>query len=389
MVTMMKRFFSHAIWPLTIAEEESLAKASSMTAESGEPEWPKNLHDPAAVQHYKSTMAGANYTSPPEAGMRRNGFYITPGFGGSKYWAVKATIPDKSFRAGNDMGHATRAEHVADNLTNIFASKQNGLLPLPSKLYSGTTGHMIKDDHQWGPDEPAYRVTPFIQGKELHDRPPKEAAQIKNRSMVWQALIDHTDAHAGNFFIPKGKKSQDGIHIIDHGGALTHDAMGLPKAQHTFNSWGAKMKDHDILPGLFHHLYRGGYVAGASPARRDISGHELIAQARDIVDTHDANRQRVHDAFTHHPEADKNRAIFGKRIDVLRRMISRYEDNPDELTKKIKDHFSNRSNAADRPPTRNPNLRAGQSNNRNFRNLLKIKAAGRVSKSSGKYYNEY
>lgn len=148
------------------------------------------------------------------------------------------------------------------------------------------------------------------------------------------------------------------------------------------------MADHDILPGLFHHLFRGGYVPGASPARRDISGHELIAQARDIVDTHDANRQRVHDAFTHHPEADKHRAIFGKRVDVLRRMISRYEDNPDELTKKIKDHFSSPA-AGDRPPTRNPKLKAGKNNTMKFQNLLKIKAAGRISKSSGKYYNEY
>ena len=380
----MKRFFSHAIWPLTISEEESLAKASSMTAESSEPDWPKNLHDPASVQHYKSTAAGVNYTNPPEAGMRRNGFYITPGFSGSKYWAVKSTIPDKSYRAGNDMGHATRSEHVADNLTNIFASKHNGLLPLSSKLYSGKTGEMIKDDHQWGADEPAYRVTPFMRGKELHEfqaTSPGAATKARNKSLVWQAMIDHTDAHPGNFLVPKGKQPQGGMWMIDHGGALTHDAMGLPKAQHTYNSWGAKMLDHDILPGLFHHLFH------SDDKKKRLSGQELIDQAQDIVATHDANKDRVHNAFTHHPEADKHRVIFGRRMDVLRRMIVQYENNPNALSAKIDNFFASspESRRKGRAPTRNPNLQVGS--NVNFRNMLKIKAAGRISKSSGKYYN--
>lgn len=296
-----------------------------MKASPGRMVWPKTLDSGLTLE--RKPTRGMNFTGtrgvrlPVASGVYRDG--------SGNGWVVKSANYD-----------GARVEHVADRLASIFGNERNGLLPLPSKLYSGTTARRVGDGYKWKPHEGSYRVTPLLSGtevgKQLDDNVRLASLKRLGHSLMFHALIDHTDNQPLNFWDPHGHRAgsdpvfhggHPGVHMLDPGGSLGYGPLGNRAQYDTWNDRDA-FKDASLMPHLHGWTPERGSFYGSRSVGAGLRGTDLIAQARDLIDTYDRRRDEVHDAFGHMPNADVHRAVLDRRINAFRKMVDRYGSSP-------------------------------------------------------------
>lgn len=305
----------------------------------------------AELQHQSTPGAGVTYdhafSEYHPAGDFESGIYVHPAT--RERFFVKKGLTDPDIKAQLPTGSSARHEYTVHRLYEMFANPQNGIRPVKGTLHSDAHGGAaVPHNYTWDYDDPAYSVLPEIsantalQYMNAYDMPGyRHLRRGLTDGIVVDALLGHNDLYEnpGNFM---GHKDEPGVYRIDTGYHMGMSAFG---GEYPTTFWDPKHLDQvDILPSLV-----DLFPENAKTRYPDLPSHEadtkfaedILDQARDAIETYDANRDNLSDIVRHHHRAGDNdygaslEEVLDSRIDCLRRMVEKYKDNPELLGRQL------------------------------------------------------
>lgn len=345
----MNRPFPFAIWPLYKAESQSL-----ILPRRGEAIRPGDLQHVARAPGGGMSYHLGEAHMPHEIGIYRHddgSRWYVKGYPG---WTFK---PDKFPRSGDvepsdtieepnkylipSMNSGARHEHTAHQLYGLFATPENHIGVIPSRLISGRTGQVVSSDYDHGDfvhgthhHIPMYLATPEVQGASplsapdtalanYGRKPRKNLMKYQAKGAMVDALLGLQDIHEDNILAstnttPKSHR----IYRIDTGESMGW-ASPLPYAptdrSEFFASAGPDTQGRrpTVLPDIVR-IAHPHLISGT------LDTQDVLDQCRQVIDTWMDKHEEIVEALRHTPHPALTYNALRSRIAAMQRMVDTY-----------------------------------------------------------------